>query len=107
MLSSIALGCGGYEAYMQQILTPYGVLANTGDHNFCLQKPSESSKTERKTQNPSQFSRVFLEVHGGLPRDNEILQVLIETSQHAKEPGNAPFPGSFFTQNFMFCFREF
>ena len=25
MPSSIALGCGGYEAYMQQILTPNGV----------------------------------------------------------------------------------
>ena len=59
MPSSIALGCGGYEAYMQQILTPYGVLANTGDHNFCLQKPSESSKTERKTQNHLSFLGCF------------------------------------------------
>ena len=59
MLSPIALGCGGYEAHMQQILTPYGVLTNTGNHDFCLQKPSESSKTERKTQNHLSFLGCF------------------------------------------------
>ena len=59
MPSSIALGCGGYEVHMQQILTPYGVLADTGDHDFCLQKPSESSKTERKTQNHLSFLGCF------------------------------------------------
>ena len=59
MPSSIALGCGGYEAYMQQILTPYGFLADTGVHDFCLQKPSESSKTERKTQNHLSFLGCF------------------------------------------------
>lgn len=48
MPSSIALGCNGYEAHMQQILTPYGVSVVTEVHDFCLQKPSESSKTERK-----------------------------------------------------------
>ena len=59
MLSPIALGCNGYEAHMQQILTPYGVRVVTGVHDFCLQKPSESSKTERKTQNHLSFRKCF------------------------------------------------
>ncbi len=59
MLKSIALGCGGYEAHMQQILTPYGGCADTGDHDLCLQKPPESSKTERKTQNHLSFLGLF------------------------------------------------
>ena len=62
MPSSTALGCGGYEADMQQILTPYEVLADTGNHVFCLQKPPESSKTERKTQKSTQISCCVLEV---------------------------------------------
>ena len=59
MPSSIALGCNGCEAHMQQILTPYGVWVVTGDHDFCLQKPPESSKTERKTQNHLSFHECF------------------------------------------------
>ena len=59
MPSSAALGCGGYEAHMQQILTPYRGCADTGDHDFCLQKPPESSKTERKTQNHVSFLGLF------------------------------------------------
>ena len=59
MPPSIALGCNGYEAHMQQILTPYGVWVVTGDHDFCLQKPPESSKTERKTQNHLNFLGCF------------------------------------------------
>ena len=51
MPSSIALGCNGHEAHMQQILTLYGAGFVTGDPDFCLQKPPEPSKTERKTQN--------------------------------------------------------
>ena len=59
MSSSIALGCNGYEAHMQQILTLYGVYVVAGDHDFCLQKPPESSKTERKTQNHLSFLGCF------------------------------------------------
>ena len=51
MLSSIAMGCNGYEAHMQQIR-------------------AENAK-------PSQFSRVFLEVPDGLRRDNLVQQALI------------------------------
>ena len=55
MQQSAALGCGRHEAFVQQILTPYGVLADTGAPIFCLQKPPESGKTERKTQNHLSF----------------------------------------------------
>ena len=55
---------------------------------------------QNQTENakPSQFSRVFLEVPGGLPRDKGIQQALIEAKRSSKKPGNMPFPGSFFTQ---------
>ena len=59
MLKSIALGCNGYEAHMQQILTLYGVYVVAGDHDFCLQKPPESSKTERRTLNHLGFLGCF------------------------------------------------
>ncbi len=59
MPSSIALGCNGYEAYMQQILTPWGLFLGALNHNFCLQKPPESNKTERKTQNYLSFLGCF------------------------------------------------
>ena len=51
MLKSIALGCGGYEAYMQQ-------------------NRAENAK-------PSRFSRVFSEVPGSLRRDKGIQQEII------------------------------
>ena len=73
MPSSIALGCGGYEAHMQQFLTPYGGFSRYRELRFCLQKPPESSKTEGNAK-PSQFSLMFLEVPDGLQRDNEIQQ---------------------------------
>ena len=55
MLSSIALGCNGYEAHMQQIR-------------------AENAK-------PSQFSRVFLEVPDGLRRDNLVQALIAGASQ--------------------------
>lgn len=59
MPSSIALGCNGHVAFMQQILTHYGGWVAIGDHDFCLQKPPESSKTEWKTQNHLSYCECF------------------------------------------------
>ena len=91
--SSIAPGCGGYEAHMQQILTPYGVLADIGDHDFCIRNRQNQAKPSGKRK-PSQFSRVFLEAPDGLRRDKEIQQASIEASSSQK-PRNHRFRGFF------------
>ena len=87
MPSSIALGCGGYEAYMQQILTPYRVLADTGDHDLCLQKPPESSKTERETQNHLGFISVIGKCLAVSEEIIGIQQALISSQRYSEKPG--------------------
>ena len=59
MPSSIALGCNGYEAYMQQILTPYGVLADTGITIFAYRNRQNQAKPSGKRKTISVFLDVF------------------------------------------------
>ena len=68
MPSSIALGCNGYEAHMQQILTPYGVSRSL------LTETARIKQNRAENTKPSQFSRVFSEVPDGLRRDRGIQQ---------------------------------
>ncbi len=86
MPSSIALGCGGYEAHMQQILTPYGVFSRYRGSRFLLTETVRIKQNRAENAKPSQFSRVFLEVPGGLRRDNEIQQALISSQRYSESP---------------------
>ena len=77
MLSPIALGCNGYEAHMQQILTPYGGSSCNRGSRFLLTETVRIKQNRAENAKPSQFSQVFLEVPGGLRRDKEVLQAVI------------------------------
>ena len=101
MSSSIALGCNGYEAHMQQILTLYGVYVVAGDHDFCLQKPPESSKTERETQNYLGFISVFGKCLAVSEEIIGIQQALISSQRYSEKTGNSMFSGFLHVQNFI------
>ena len=59
MLSSIALGCNGYEAHMQQILTPYGFELKPGTKIFAYRNCQNQAKPSGKRKTISVFSGVF------------------------------------------------
>ena len=59
MQQSIALVCNGYEAYMQQILTPYGFELLPGITIFAYKNRQNQAKPSGKRKTISVFSGVF------------------------------------------------
>ena len=92
MPSSIALGCGGYEAYAANPHSIRGFSKYRGSR-FLLTETVRIKQNRAENAKPSQFCRVFLEVPGGLRRDNEVQQVLKDASKTRNPPEICGFRG--------------
>jgi len=64
-----------------------------------LTETARIKQNRAENAKPSQFSRVFLEVPGGLRRDNEVQQALIGISKLQKTTEMAYFRGFFMSGN--------